>query len=63
MAGRVEAGMEPHPVLVPVVAGLPTQLCATAAPEDVRREYVTRLESVVTTDSSTVACSVPPGLG
>ena len=63
VAGRVEAGREPHPVLVPVVAGLPTQLRATAAPEYVRCEYVTRLESVVTTDSSTVACSVPPGLG
>ena len=50
-------------MLVPVVAGLPTQLCTAAVPEDVRRECVARLEDDVTASSSAVACSVPLGLG
>ena len=56
-------GGRPRPVLVPVVAGLPTQLCAAALPEDLRRACETHLEDGVTAYSSTVACSGPLGLG
>ena len=55
LQGRQAMSMQrkrPPPVLVPVVAGLTSQLCDAALPEDVRRTGETRLDDVVTTGSS-----------